>query len=251
MLRFIIILFSFLVTGNDELQTGIKYYNDRALVCKGLVADATNVDKAIQVFEKELAKDPNSEAAGFYYIQCLNFKGRFTAVSGDDKKTIFGKAVKKGNELIRLYPKSGRLRFALLTAIGSLGESSGIMKAAESGVLNQVLLHSKMLIQTDSMYNSGSGWKVLGILNYKTPSIPLVLTWPDKAYAKTLLQKALKYFPADLSNNYYYAECLLESGEKVQAKIYFQLVLKLPTRKELYLEDESMKVEAKKMLAKL
>lgn len=250
-MRRLIILFSLLLAGNDDLQTGIKYFNERALVTKGLVADATAIDKAIQVFEKELAKDPASETAGFYYIQSLNFKGRFTAVSNDDKKMIFGKAVKKGNELIRIYPKSGRLRFALLTAIGSLGESSGVMKAAESGVLNQVLLHSKMLIQTDSMYNFGAGWKVLGILNYKTPNIPLVLTWPDKTYAKTLLRKSLKYFPADLSNNYYYAECLLESGEKVQAKIYFQLVQKLPTRRELYLEDESMKAEAKKMLAKL
>lgn len=63
-----------------------------------------------------------------------------------------------------------------------------------------------------------------------------------------MLQKALKYYPADISNNFYYAEALLEIGKKGDAKIYFQLVTKLPSRKEFFLEDENQKEKAKKYL---
>jgi len=152
---------------------------------------------------------------------------------------------------VKLYPKSGEIRFALITSIGLLAEISGALKSAEDGMVQQMLEHSKALIRIDSMYFYGAGWKVLAILNYKTPYIPVVMSWPDKKYALKLLQKSLKYFPTDISNNFYYAEALLENDEKVQAKIYFQLVLKLPTRKDLYLEDEYLKSGAKKYLSTL
>jgi len=251
MIKTIFILFIFLIGGNDDLQTGIQYFNNRAQNVKGLQSDATNIDKAIRIFEKELAKDPDSERAGFYYLQSLNYKGRFVVIANADKKMIFNKAIKKGSELVKLYPENAPLRFCLITSIGLLAEINGVLKSAENGVVGQMLYHSKELIRSDSMYNYGAGWKVLAILNYKTPNIPVVMSWPDKAYAKTLLQKALKHFPADLSNNFYYAECLQECGEMVQAKIYFQLVQRLPTRKGLYLEDEYLKAEAKKILAKM
>ena len=54
-----------------------------------------------------------------------------------------------------------------------------------------------------------------------------------------------------ISNNFYYAEALYENGEKQEAKVYFMLTIKLPTRKELLLEDEYLKAEAKKYLARL
>jgi len=218
---------------------------------KGLRSDPANINKAIAIFEGILAKDPLNEKAGFYYLQSLNYKGRFVATDESDKKMIFSKAIKKGNELVRVYPKSGEIRFALITSIGLLAEISGALKSAEDGVVGQMLEHSKALIATDSMYFYGAGWKVMAILHYKTPYIPLVMTWPDKAYALTLLKRSLGYFPTDISNNFYYAEALLANDKKTEAKIYFQLVTKLPTRKELYLEDEYLKGEARKYLKDL
>lgn len=251
MARFILLFLFASFFPVDDLQQGIQYFNNRALVVKGLQSDATNINKAIQIFEKELAKDPKSELAGFYYLQCLNYKGRFVVISNSDKKAVFNKAIVKGNELVKLYPNNGALRFSLITSIGLLAEISGVLKSAESGVVGQMLHHSQMLIKTDSMYNYGAGWKVLAILHYKTPKIPVVMEWPNKKYALILCQKALKYFPADISNNYYYAEALLENGDEQKAKIYFQLAIKFPTRKELLLEDEYLKLEAKKVLQKL
>jgi hypothetical protein len=251
MVRIAYILFFCVAFQTDELQTGIRYFNSRAADVKGLQSDGANIEKALKIFEAELAQNKNVETAGFYYLESLNYKGRFVLINIADKKAAFSKAIQKGNALIKLYPSNPAIRFSLITSIGLLAEINGVLKSAENGVLQQMLFHSQALIKTDSMYHYAAGWKVLGILNYKTPSIPVVLSWPDKEEAKKLLRKSLNYFPADLSNNFYYAEALLENDEKTEAKIYFQLVVKLPSRKELLLEDEYLKAEAKKYLEQL
>jgi tetratricopeptide (TPR) repeat protein len=248
-LAVILFISFFLFPPGDDLQAGIRLFKERAVKVNGLRSDPGNIDKAIKIFEAELIKNKNNETAGFYYLECLNYKGRFVAETLPEKKRLFEQAIKKGSELIKIYPKSGPLRFSLITSIGLLAELNGVLKSAEDGVLSQMLMHSQSLIQNDSMYHYGAGWKVLGILNYKTPHIPLILSWPDKEKAKQLLKRSLTYFPSDLSNNFYYAEALFENDEETEAKIYFQLVLKLPARKEMLLEDEFLKEEARKYLS--
>ncbi len=249
MINFFVILFSFYLTPDNNLQSGIEYFNARAENAIGLQANTFNIDKAIKIFEGELSDQQNKEKAGYYYLASLNFKGQFVFTKEVDRKNVYKKAVDIGNALIKEFPQSAYIRFELITSIGLLAEMNGALKSAESGVVSQMLFHSHMLIQTDSMYRCCAGWKVLSILHYKTPYIPLVLTWPSNNTANDLLQKALRYYPADISNNYYYAEALLESGDKVNAKIYFQLVAKFTSRKEFYLEDENQKEKAKKHLA--
>ena len=61
--------------------------------------------------------------------------------------------------------------------------------------------------------------------------------------SKQLLQKALKYFPNDIPNNFFYADALLENDEKALAKIYYQNLLKLEIRKDNYLEDLDFKTK--------
>jgi len=248
--KLLIIFLLFLYSGND-LQTGIQFYNNRALNSRNLQADPSTIEKAITIFESLLKQNKNTETAGFYYLQSLIFKGRFVVIAEADKKVIFKKAVEKGKELVGIYPNSAPLRFALVTSIGLLAECNGAMKSAKDGVLKEMHNHTQMLIKTDSLYNYCAGWKILGILNYKSPVVPLVITWPDKKEALILLKKALKHFPGDVANNYYYAEALLANNDKKNAKIYFGVTLKLPSRNELYLEDEFIKEEARKHLAKM
>ncbi len=250
MFRLAIILFSLFVSTSDDMQTGIGYFNARATNANGLIAEETNINKAIQIFEKILAENKNTEAVGGYYLRSLNFKGRFVLNNNTDKKKIYQKAIEVGNKLIKAYPKSGVIRFELISSIGLLAEINGTIKSIENEVLKLMLYHSEMLIKSDSMYMCGGGWKVLAILNYKTPNIPLVLTWPNKQTAKILLKKALSYFPYNIPNNFYYAEALLENNERATAMGYFQLVVKLPPRKDFILEDEYFKTKAQKYLEK-
>ncbi|MGZ4054726.1 MAG: hypothetical protein ACXVPY_05320 [Bacteroidia bacterium] len=251
MFKYLIILFSYLFVGNDELQTGIDYFNARADNAVGVQANSVNIDKAIAIFESQLKQNKNRKVAGGYYLQSLNFKGRFVYVNENEKKKVYEQAIQVGNILVKEFPTDGKIRFELISSIGLLAEINGVIKSAQTGVLEIMRYHTKMLIESDSMYNEGGGWKVEAVLNYKTPNIPLVLTWPSKDKAVAIMKKVVKYFPNSVGCNFYYAEALLENNKKILAKVYFQFALKLPPRKEYILEDEYFKIKAKKYLEKL
>ena len=152
---------------------------------------------------------------------------------------------------MKKFPKDGKIRFELTSAIALSAEINGVMKSIDDGVMAKLLYHTKMLIQTDSMYNNGGGWKFDAGLNYKTPYVPIVLTWPDKKRAIEVMKKVIKYFPTDVGANFYYGEALYEDNQKKLAKIYFEATVKFPSRKDFMIEDEFFKVKAKKYLAKL
>ncbi|HLC83225.1 MAG TPA: hypothetical protein VJI69_05305 [Bacteroidia bacterium] len=249
MIKYFIVLIFFSQTADSNLQTGINYFNARTENAKGLQANAINVDKAIQIFDALLKQNKDVKIAGGYYMQCLNFKGRFVYTDDKDKKKAFAKAIELGNDLVQKFPKDGKIRFELISAIGLLAEINGVMKSVEDWVLNKMLYHTKILTETDSLYNEGGGWKVETALHVKTPYIPFILTWPDKKKGIAIMKNALRHFPTNVGCNFYYAEALYEDNQKSLAKIYFELSLKLPSRKDYRLEDEFFKVKAKKYLS--
>ncbi len=246
---FVVLFVALLAT--DDLQTGIHYFNARSENAKGLQANSINVDKAIAVFESLVKQNKHLQVAGGYCLQCYNFKGRFVYISDSEKKSAYAKTIVLGNELVKKFPKDGKIRFELTSAIALSAEINGVVKSLDDGVMAKLLYHTKLLIETDSMYNNGGGWKFDAGLNYKTPYIPLVLTWPDKDKAVLIMKKTLKYFPADVGANFYYAEALYENDQKKLTKIYFELAIKLPCRKDFMIEDEFFKVKSKKYLEKL
>ena len=250
MYKLVFIFFSFLLLP-DDLEKGVAYFEARSENAIGLQANAINVDKAIAIFEPLVKQNKHLQVAGGYCLQCYNFKGRFVYISDADKKKAYAKTIALGNDLVKKFPKDGKIRFELTSAIALSAEINGIMKSVDDNVMPQLLYHTKMLIQTDSMYNNGGGWKFDAGLNYKTPYIPFVMTWPDKDKAVKIMKKVLKYFPADVGANFYCAEALYENDQKKLAKMYFELAVKLPSRKDFMIEDEFFKVKSKKYLAKL
>ncbi len=251
MIKIVSILFSFFLFAENNLQTGINYFNARSENAVGLQANSINVDKAILIFDALLKQNKDAKIVGGYYLQCLNFKGRFVYITDSDKKKAYSKTIELGNDLVKKFPKDGKIRFELTSAIALSAEINGVMKSIDDNVMAQLLYHTKMLIEIDSMYNQGGGWKFEAGLNYKTPYIPLILTWPDKKRAVIVMEKTLKYFPSDVGANFYYAEALFVDNQKILAKIYFELTIKLPSRKDFTIEDEFFKVKAKKYLKNL
>lgn len=247
----LLVIFFFFNIIPDDLQTGINYFNARSENAKGLQANSINVDKAIVVFESLVKQNKHLQVAGGYCLQCYNFKGRFVFITDADKKKTYAKTIELGNDLVKKFPKDGKIRFELTSAIALSAEINGVMKSIDDDVMAKLIFHTKMLIETDSMYNNGGGWKFDAGLNYKTPYIPLIMTWPDKDKAVEIMKKALKYFPTDVGANFYYAEALYENNQKKLSKIYFEATVKFPSRKDFMIEDEFFKVKAKKYLAKL
>ncbi|MBI3519125.1 MAG: hypothetical protein HY062_07185 [Bacteroidetes bacterium] len=235
----------------SNLQKGIDLFYKRAEGSMGLVAKPEIIEEAISILEKELAALNQPQKSGLYYLLSLNFKARFACKDEAEKRIILEKAIKVGKALKDKYPDNGPICFEYIVSVGLLGEISGVIKSINDGVVTKMKTNSEKLIAIDSMHNSGAGWKVLGVLNYKVPNLGIIFSWPSVSNSKKMLQKALRYFPNDIANNFFYAEALLKNDEKEIAKVYYNNLLKLELRKDYVLEDLDFKTKAVLALQKL
>lgn len=191
------------------------------------------------------------EKSGLYYLLSLNFKARFVCTNQSEKRKILETAIKFGKVLKEKYPKNGPICFEYIVSVGLLGEISGVIKSINDGVVGKMRTNSEKLIQIDSLHNNGAGWKVLGVLNYRVPNLGIIMNWPSIENSKIILQKALKYFPNDIANNFFYAQALEKNKEIEFAKIYYNHVLKLDVRKDNLIEDTDFKLKTIYILQKL
>lgn len=239
------------LTAQHTTEQAIELFNIRHQKANGLMADSSHINKCITVFENQIKSGKETEKCVLYYLLSLNFKVRFVYSDEKQKRNLLDKTIELAEAYIKKYPLSGPILFEYITSIGLKAELTGAFANATNGVVEKMRSNSLKLIQLDSMYYSATGWKVLGILHYKTPYIPVIIDWPSKTEAKRVLEKALKYFPADIANNFYYAEALLENREIEKARVYFNLVLKLKSRENAVLEDLDFKIKAKNYLKSL
>ncbi len=235
---------------SNNVQKAIDLFNKRAEGAAGLTPKPEIIEEAITILEKEVLLPNQLEKAGLYYLLSLNFKARFVCTTEDCKKPILEKAIKFGKGLKEKYPNNGPICFEYIVSVGLLGEISGVIKSINDGVVNKMRTNSEKLIAIDSLHNNGAGWKVLGVLNYRVPNLGIIFSWPSVKKSKQLLGKALKYFPNDIPNNFYYADALMENDEKEMAKVYYQNLLKLEIRKDNYLEDLDFKTKTVLILQK-
>ena len=244
-------LFAGKFQAQDNVQKGIDLFYKRAEGSVGLSPKPEIIEEAIQILEKELGAQNQTELAGLYYLQSLNFKARFVCIKKSDKENVLNTAIKIGKILKEKYPSNGPICFEYIVSVGLLGEISGVIKSVNDGVVNKMRTNSEKLIILDSMYNSGAGWKVLGVLNYRVPNLKIIMNWPSVKTSKKILEKALHHFPNDLANNFFYAEALQENGEDELAKLYYSQILKLELRHDYLLEDLDFKTKAILVLQKM
>lgn len=247
----LLLLYTTISFSQTSIDKTIELWNKRHEKANGLQADSNHINKCIAAFETEIKKGNLTEKCALYYLLSLNFKVRFVYTNEKQKKNLLDKAIELSKLYMKKFPLSGPILFEYITSVGLKAEITGAFANASNGIVEDMHKCALKLIELDSMYYSCTGWKVLGILNYKTPYIPLIIAWPSKVESKRILEKALKYFPADVANNFYYAEALLENNEKEKARVYFNLVLKLRNRENFVLEDLDFKQRAKEYLKTL
>lgn len=231
----------------QHLEKGLNYYAKRTEGAVGLKAPADNIDMAIAEFRLAYSNKEDEHQSGCLLVEALTWKARFV-VPEKEEKHVFREAKDIAEEVVKKYPESPRARFDVIAAMGQWGERIGMMKAATEGIVNKVRKHAEAIIEIDPTYANGVGYRTIGILNYEIPSIPFILSWPDKKKALSLIGKCLEYDPNDLGSNYYYAEALMENGKNTEAKQYLEKVMTLQPRQETLLEERAFKDWAKKHL---
>jgi len=238
-------------SAQTNFDQGVNYFNKRAEIHQGLKVDSTNINLAIDYFKKALKNSDTKEDATDYMLLCYYYKAAFVVrTKADQMKNYFiGKTL--GEYAIKEYPKNKGILLWYIANVSKYGEAKGIVSSAKNGLADKIKTHTEKLLVLDPEFADGAPYRIMGVINYKVPYIPLFLTWPSKENAEKYLKKALKVNPISTSNLYYYSEFLVEEKRYEEAKRLLSKLLKIPPRKDNIIEDSYDIAMAKKLLAKV
>ncbi|MBA4723145.1 MAG: tetratricopeptide repeat protein [Alcanivorax sp.] len=125
-------------------------------------------------------------------------------------------------------------------AKGGLGALSLVKKARKE---------FEAAIAMDEASLDGSALTSLGSLYYQVPGWPVGFGDDDKARA--LLTRALEINPDGIDSNYFYADFLLDQGDKKNARRYFNKALRAPARPRRPVADEGRRGDIQAKLKSL
>lgn len=245
----ILSLSAVLCSAQTDFEKGVKYFDLRAEKHQGLKVDSTNINIAIQYFDKALTTD--NEKATAYLLRSLYYKASFVLADKKQQKSTWylGKTI--GQKAIEKYPKNSDILLWFIANYSKYGEAQGVVASAKNGLADKVKMYSERLLKLDPKFSDGAAYKLIGVINYKVPKIPLIISWPSKETAEKYLKNALEVNPKSISNLYYFAEFLAEEKRYTEAKIVLNKLLKTAPRKTHYIEDMYDISMAKKLKAKL
>lgn len=249
---FICLFISLTITSfsqNEEILKGIEHYNRRAESTKNLIAAPEAISTAIIHFNNALESRSTEEEAAVFLMKCYYFKGTFVEIEKNKRIEVYYKSKKLGENMILKFPGSVAIHFWHLANLAKWGETSGIMKSAKEGVADELKALSEKVIELDPNYRKGGGYGMLGIIHYKTPYIPFILSWPDNDDAIENLEKCLKINSEDLMAGLYYAQVLHDEGQEERAITVLKNIISSTPREDNSLEDSKDIADAKLFLA--
>lgn len=234
-----------------DLEKGIIYFDKRAEIHEGLVVDSTNINLAISSFTKSIAENKNTERAYDYLLLSYYYKGAFVVRTKDEQKKNYLLGSELGEKAIALYPKNSAILLWYIANFSKYGEAKGIVSSAKEGLADKIKTYTEKLMDLDPEFADGAPHKLMGVINYKVPNIPFILTWPSKEIAEKHLIEALKINPKSISNIYFYAEYLTEVKRDAEAKVLLNKILSISPREDALIEDLYDIDMAKKLLTKI
>jgi tetratricopeptide (TPR) repeat protein len=161
-----------------------------------------------------------------------------------DRAKLYEALVLKAHRLVQAQPnRSEPLIWQGIVVSSLAGEKGGL---GALGLAKQAKALYEDAIRIDGNVLDGSAYNSLGVLYYKVPAWPL--GFGDKGKARELLQKALAINPSGIDANYFYAEYLVETGQRGDAIPYLERALTAPARAGRQLADDGRRAEARQLL---
>lgn len=238
------------VVAQDAYQLGVKHYEARGDNLQGLLADPQNINKAIVYFIQAYEEAPSAKLAE-YVARSYYFKGTFALEDEIEKQQAFEKGKEFGMEAIKKYPNAPELLYWHAVNYATWGQTLGLIQGLREDVLDSVIIYCNRLIKIAPSTHFGGGHRILGILNYKVPYIPLILSWPDQKESEKHLKAALAYAPSNWANNFFYAEFLYENDRGMEARKYIDVILSSQPRKNYIVEDRWAQIKVQELLDKM
>lgn len=235
----------------SDLEKGINYFDKRAENHEGLKVDSININQAIFYFKKAAKSEKDKELATDYLLLCYYYKAAFVVKTKDEQKKFYSLGTILGEEAIKEFPTNKGILLWYIANFSKYGEANGIIASAKNGLADKIKRLTQRLLDFDPSFADGAPHRIMGVINYKVPHIPLFLTWPSKEKAEEHLKRALSYNPKSISNIYYYAEYLYEVKRFEEAKILLKKIIASKPREDAIIEDLYDISMAKKLLTKI
>jgi tetratricopeptide (TPR) repeat protein len=165
----------------------------------------------------------------------------------DQQEDAFKALAEESEQYLLDNPDSAEVKIwrgiVLSTYAGAKGGLGALKLVKEAKALFESVLDT----QPNAL--NGSAYTSLGSLYYQVPSWPIGFGSDKKAAEH--LKKALAINPDGIDSNYFYADFLVEQGDKTEAVAYLEHALEAPRRPGRELADEGRRAEVNALLAKL
>ena len=242
MYRILFLMFSILFSQTDQFNEGLSYYNDRGKNANGLVADKTNIQEAIKIFESLQEPYNTSEQdlnAGIYLTKSYYFMAQYAADGKEDKKLYFELAKDLSERYIYKYPDSVELLYWNLATISNWAKLIGVRKLSKLGAADNYREKAIDIIVMDSDYENGGGYFLLGAVYFTAPYIPLIISWPDDNKAAKYFEKAVETGRSTPLQMLYLAKALIKIDEVDKAKNVLEKIVNIAPDESNYIEDSN------------
>lgn len=193
-----------------------------------LIADSANVNQSIALYQNILESETENDIrhqALWKVLQAYYFKGQFTSKERSIRKRIYDRGIQIGQAYLEQFPNSVEVHSWMGILWARWAEEYGIWAAAKKGVAAKIKTHAEKTIELDDAYLDAGGYRLLGMLHFSVPKIPLLLTWPSRDEALSLLQKANRMAPKNLYNKLYLAQVLYAEDQNEKAESLLKDIL--------------------------
>jgi tetratricopeptide (TPR) repeat protein len=212
LIGFILISANFVTAGSPLAKADSLFdHRNENFDVQRLVADTVIVNQAVKIYKKVLSTSADSLVKGealWKLLRAYYFLGQFGSEDEDVKQDIYDEGIDIGESYLAETPESVEIYMWLGINWARWAELSGIIPAATKGVAGKVKEYAERTIELDEFYLDAGGYRMLGMLHFSVPSIPLILTWPSDEEALANLEKAYAIAPNNLYNKMYLAMVL-------------------------------------------
>jgi tetratricopeptide (TPR) repeat protein len=164
----------------------------------------------------------------------------------DQQEAIFKALAEKAHQVAAGSPDKAEAMIWEAIVLSGYAKAKGGLGALKFAEQSRDLLLAALKINPQAL--QGSAHTSLGSLYYKVPRWPI--GFGDHKKAREHLEKALQINPTGIDPNYFYADFLLEEGERTKAIEYFNKALNAPPRPGREDADEGRKADIAEGLKK-
>ncbi len=243
----------------------------------GGLAPAGPAAAAVAAFEQAIKLDPESVEAHWKLQRSLWFQGEYATAEGAGRRRIYERGRQVSERALDLLARrvGGRRRLDALPPAkiaqalagsehaaqiylgaaahwGLWAQASGAFATIRQGALVKVRDYTLASLALNPRWQDGAGWRLLGRLYTRTPSVPLLSGWIDREKGMTALRRGYAINPAEPTNRLFLAEAILaERPDDREALAMLEGLLTLTPRPEWLVEDTTVREQAAALLQRI